>query len=436
MSLFRIAWRYVWVRPLITLLTVSGIALGAGLISGVLTLKREIEAAFIKESAYFDLVVGAKGSPLQLVLSSVYHLDLPTGNIPIQRYWALRKDFRVLNSAPLGLGDSYEGFRIVGTTPQFFDFATRAKESQPSEKYYPLGQGRLFEKDFEAVIGSQVAESQGLKLGSTFVGGHGLVASQGADGTNEEHDQFPYQVVGVLEPTGTSADRVIWVPISSVWKTHEAEYADETQEPEGGSVAAAPGFPFAEPSEADLNSDREVTAALLQLKAPGMRYMMTAQIQKGTEAMAAVPINEMLRLYQNILTPFQNALLAVAYLVALVSALSVATTLYQAMERRRQDVATLRLLGAHPRETLWIALLETLFLCCLGVMVGGGLGHAGIELASGWIRTHYGLSFSGWSFDTFELKALAVALGMGWFAGLAPAVMHYRKSPADELAGR
>ncbi len=433
MSLIRIAWRYFWIRPLITLFTLIGIALGAGLISGVLTLKREIESSFVEESAYFDLVVGAKGSPLQLTLSSVYHMDLPTGNIPISRFWNLRKDFRVKNLAPLGLGDSYAGFRIVGTTPEFFDFASRAKEDQPSEKYYPLGKGRLFERDFEAVVGAQVAAARGLKIGSTFVGGHGLVSA--ATGTETEtHDAFPYEVVGILESTGTSADRVIWVPISSVWKTHEAEYGepDDASDPK----EEVSRFPFVEPTEEDLGSNREVTAILLQLRAPGMRFMMSAQIQKGTESMAAIPINEMLRLYQNILTPFQTALLSVGYLVALVSTLSVATTLYQAMERRRQDVATMRLLGAHPREILWIALLETCFLSIIGVGFGFLIGHAGLELAAGWIRNQYGVNLSGWSVDAFELKALGIVLAMGWLAGLAPAVFHYRKAPADELAGR
>lgn len=415
MSLWKMAWRYLWRRTLVTVLTLAGIALGVALISSVLTLRRESEAGFSKESGQFDLVVGAKGSPLQLVLSSVYQLDVPTGNIPYSRYQALQKDRRISTAIPLGLGDNFHGFRIIGTEAGIFDLTDRQDSNR---RLFDFAEGNAFTGDFEAVIGSEVARRSGLKLGQTFVGTHGLVATAGSS----EHRDFPYRVVGILLESGTSADRGVYVTLPSVWRIHDKE-----AEVHGRIAGVDPA--------ADPEASREVTAVLLRLKAVGMRLWMSQEIQKRTESMAAIPVNEMHRLYQQVLGPMQNVLLGVACLVVVVSALTIMATFYQAAERRRRDLAILRSLGAHRGEIFSLVLLEALLLTLLGIGMGALLGHGGLAAAGGTIRHSFGLSIAPWTLDRTEAIALALVAAGGLLAGLLPAFFAYRRPPVKDLSG-
>ena len=416
MSLWRMAWRYLWARALVTVLTLTGIALGTSLICSVLTLRRESEAGFLQESGQFDLAVGAKGSPLQLVLSSIYQLDVPTGNIPYTRYEALRDDKRIASAIPLGLGDNYHGYRIVGTEDKLFSLTDR---KDPQKHLYQLAEGRLFQTDFEAVIGAQVARRSGLKLGDSFVGTHGLVVTAGSS----EHTDFPYKVVGILAPSGNSFDRAIYVTLPSVWRIHDKE-AEVHKKLAGVDASAGPAS----------RKDAEVTAVLIRLKAVGLRLWMAQEIQKRTESMAAIPVNEMLRLYQQVLGPMQRVLLGVAALVVVVSALSITATLYQSAERRRRDLAVMRALGAHPREIFALVVLEALLLSLLGLSAGWLIGHGGLALAGPYLSDSLGISVSSWTTDRLEWLALAAVAGGGLLAGLLPAVLAYRREPVTDLA--
>jgi len=415
MTLWRMAWRYLWGRTLVTALTLAGIALGSALIVSVLTLQRESEGGFLRESGQFDMVVGAKGSPLQLVLSSIYHLDLPTGNIPYAHFAALRKDPRVAEAIPLGLGDNYRGYRIVGTDSAIMHLIDRR---DPQRHFLTLAQGAPFQNDFEAVIGAQVARQTGLKMGDTFAGSHGLVVTPGSSA----HRDFPYKVVGILAPSGGSPDRAIYVTLASVWHIHEKE-GEMHRRRAGLSADAAPSV-----------QEIEVTAVLLRLKTVGLRLWMTEEIQKQTEAMAAIPVNEMYRLYQQVLKPMQRLLLAVAALVVVVSFLSITATLYQAAERRRRDLAVLRALGAHPREIFTLVVLEALLLTLLGLAAGWFLGHGGLALADPYLRDSLGLGVAPWSTDRLEAVALGMVAAGGLLAGILPAALAYRREPVNDLS--
>jgi putative ABC transport system permease protein len=412
MNLWRMAWRYLWSRTLVTVLTLTGIALGTALISGVLTLRRESESGFLRESGQFDLVAGAKGSPLQLVLSSVYQLDIPTGNIPYSRYEALRNDRRIASAIPIGLGDNYRGYRIVGTEDKIFSLTDRKDSTKP---LYSLSAGSFFHEDFEAVVGAQVARRSGLKIGDTFVGTHGLVVTAGSS----EHKDFPYKVVGLLAETGSSIDRAIYVTLPSVWRIHEKE-ADVHRQ-----LAGVEGT--------TPKQDLEVTSVLIRLKAVGMRLWMAQEIQKRTQAMAAIPVNEMLRLYQQVLGPMQRILMGVAGLVVVVSVLSVTATLYQSAERRRRDLAVLRALGAHPGEIGGLVVIEALLLTLLGILAGWLMGHGGLALAASALQDGAGIGLSPWTSDRVEWISLGIVGSGGMIAGLLPAVMAYRREPVNDL---
>lgn len=410
MSLAHMAWRYLWTRPLVTFLTLIGISLGVALIGCVLTLRRETERTFQREAALFDIVVGAKGSPLQLVLSSVYHMDVPTGNVPYALYEKLRANPRIETAIPIGLGDNYKGYRIVGTEPHLFEL----KENTDGPLFFGLQDGRYFKDDFEVVLGQQVAQTTQLKVGDTFAGTHGLVSTPGS----EEHGDFPYRVVGILKPTGTAQDRAIFGSLGSVWRIHDAE-AQEHQSIQGTAAKEPP--------------PRETTAVLVRLKARGLRLWVADDVRKNTEGMPAIPVNEILRLYQNVLEPMQRILLTVAGAVVVVACLTVLTTLYQAAERRRRDVAIIRCLGGKRYEVGLLMLLEATLLTLTGIAAGWLLGH-GLLMAGGEIiRLRTGLLINPWSIDAVELKALGVVALCGLAAGLVPAIACYRRTPAHDL---
>ena len=410
MSFLSMAWRYLRFRWLVSLLTISGVAVGVALVCGVLALRHESERALSRDAGLYDLVAGGKGSPLQIVLSSVYHIDSPTGNLPYADFERFQRDPRILWSAPVGLGDNYAGYRIVGTETQFFDLPDR--QGKP---FFQFAQGRRFEERFEVVLGSQVAQSTRLEIGDTFFGTHGLVEVPGA----EVHRDFPYRVCGILAPTGTAQDRAIFGTLASVWEIHETE--DRLHSAIQGSALL------------EGRQERETTAILIRLKTPGLRLWMADEIRKGTDGIATVPINEILRFQRGIIGPAQKALLAVASAVVGVACLTVLITLHQAAERRRRDIAILRSLGANRREVAVLVFTEGLLLTGAGILLGLLLGHGGLALGAGTFRETTGLLLYPWRMPNLELAALGAIGICGAIASLFPAISCYRRTPIDDL---
>ena len=410
MSFVGMAWRYLRFRWLVSLLTVIGIGLGVALVCAVLALRHESERALSRDAGLYDLVVGGKGSPLQLVLSSVYHLDSPTGNLPYSDFERLRRDSRVLWVAPVGLGDNFSGYRIVGTEPQFFDLPDRNGKA-----FFTFAKGKVFEDRFDVVLGSQVAASTGLGLGDTFFGTHGLVEVPGA----EVHRDFPYRVSGILAPTATAQDRAIFGTLESVWEIHETE--DRLHSAIQGSALL------------EGHREREASAILIRLKTPGLRLWMGDEIRKETDGIAAIPINEILRFQQSIIGPVQQALLFVAAAVVVVSCLTVLVTLHQAAERRRHDIAILRSLGALRREVASLVFAEGLLLTGGGILLGLLLGHGGLALSVGPFRDATGLILDPWRIPQAELVAVGIMGLCGSLASFFPSLSCYRRTPIDDL---
>jgi putative ABC transport system permease protein len=409
MTLAGMARRQLFARPLLSALNVAAVALGALLITVILGAGRSVERALTGEATLFHLAVGAKGSPLQLVLSSLYHLDVPTGNIPRETAERLMADPRVAVALPLCLGDNYRGFRIVGTHAGLFQL-TRPDESTPLLR---LAEGRPFAAPFEVVLGAGVARATGLRIGDTFSGTHGVVALRGA----AEHGDFPYTVVGVLAPGAGAFDRALHTPMESVWQVHAKEQQAHD---------AAKGLASRDPSQ-------EVTAVLLRLKLRAARFAFAEDIRTRTPAMPAVPLEELHRLFQRVLKPARFALLAVAGMVAFAALLSVTATLLQSAERRRRDLAILRCLGARPRQILALLLLEGLWLTGLGVAIGGLGGRLLLQAASWLSQRRSGIALDAWGGDAMEAFALLTLLLAGLLAGLLPGLLGYRRPPSRDL---
>ncbi len=399
-----LAWRYLWSRPLAAALNLLLLTLGLAAITLVLLVSTQLDRAFERDLEGIDLVVGAKGSPLQLILAGVFHIDVPTGNIPLQEVQALQQNPLVAQVVPLSLGDSYQGYRIVGTTP---DYVAHYRAT--------LAEGTLWQQPMDAVLGASAARGivkQGHAdqplAGATFIGSHGL------GGGGHAHGDHPYRVSGVLAPCGCVLDRLILTSTESVWQVHEAATADDPEDLE------------------ILKQEREVTVALVRYRTPLAAVSLPRAINANTSMQAAVPAMEVTRLLRllgvgaDVLRAFGGVLLAVA-------ALSVFIALWNAVRERRFDLAMLRMLGAPPGRVAGLVLCEALWLaalaCALGLLLGHGLAHA-----LGWALQAQGLlPVTGAVWLPQEAGVPLLAGLVAALAALLPAMQAYRTDVADLL---
>jgi putative ABC transport system permease protein len=390
---------YLRARPLQTVLSLILLALGVATIVLLILVVSQLEERMHRDARGIDLVVGAKGSPMQIILSGIYHLDAPTGNISLAEARTLEKNRFIKKSMPLALGDSWKGSRIVGATHAY-----------PEHYGARLAAGRLWEKNMEAVLGAEVAARTGVGVGGTFIGVHGL------GGEGHEHGNEPYTVVGVLERTGSVIDRLVLCNIESVWQVHEKEQGPE--------------------DEADrkaLEEAREVTVLLLQYASPLAAATLPRQINSKSELQAASPAYETARLF-SIIGVGVEALRAFALVLMLAAGLSVFIALYTALEERRYDLAVMRALGASPGKLFGLLVTEGVFLALLGALIGLGLGHGLTAVLGAWLESQKQYPVSGLEWRPEELWLIGVALGVGLIAALLPAWRAYRTDVSRTLA--
>lgn len=408
--------RGLWHHRLSTAVTSLSVGLATGLLMAVFVLADQSRATFAAGSFGFDAVLGARGSALQLVLNSVYHLETSPGNIPYSLYQELRDNpgYGVSMALPYAVGDNYKGFRIVGTTSDLFE----QYQTAPGERLAFQAGGPFQGAGRQGVLGSRVAAATGLGLGDRFRAYHGVTFDEEA-----AHDEF-FEVVGVLEPTGTPMDRVLWIPIDGIFRM-------------SGHVLRGSGEEFDASSQAGEIPDehKEVSAVMLRFSDPtaGMRLSHLINRQ-GKVATLAWPVSEAVAdLYERMGWAVE-VLRLVAYLVALVAIGSVLASLYNTMNERRGEFAVLRALGA-TRGTLVAAIvLESATITTLGVILGGAV-HLGILFGASqviWDRT-------GVVLDVFSVHPALVLcpLGMitlGALAGLVPASEAYATDVASHLS--
>jgi len=403
--LARLSWHYLWSRPLAAVLNLLLLTLGLAAITLVLLVAAQLDRAFERDLNGIDLVVGAKGSPLQLILAGVFHIDVPTGNIPLQDVQELAQHPMVAQTIPLSLGDSYQGYRIVGTTP---DYVAHYDAT--------LAQGQLWQAPMEAVLGAAAARGMvrpgqtGTPLvGATFEGSHGL------GGGGHAHGDHPYTVAGVLAPCGCVLDRLILTATESVWQVHESATAVDADDLQA------------------LQAEREVTVALLRYRTPLAAVTLPRYINAGTALQAAAPAIEVTRLLRllgvgaDVLRAFGGVLLAVA-------ALSVFIALWNAVRERRADIAMLRMLGAPPARVAGLLLSEALWLALLASALGLLLGHGLAEVLGRVLLAQGLLPVSGWLWLPAEAGVPLLAVGVAALAALLPALQAYRTDVADLLS--
>ncbi|MEN3295064.1 MAG: putative transport system permease protein [Burkholderiales bacterium] len=398
---FTLALKSLRHKALSTTLNLMLMAIGIAMMTFVLSASRQLEDSALRDAQGIDLVVGAKGSPLQLILSSVYHIDIPTGNIPLAAQAQLTQNRMVKKVIPLALGDSYKGFRIVGTNPDYIAHYGGA-----------ISSGKLFDAPLQAVFGAQAAARTGVTIGAKFSGSHGL--AQGG----EDHADAPFTVVGILKPTGTVLDRLVLTPVESVWRVHEVMHGIDVNDKE---------------EKAAMDEERELTALLVQYASPLAAITMPRFINSQGELQAAQPAFESAKLFR-MLGVGVDVLRGIAALVLLSAAVSMFVALYNALEERKTDLAILRTLGAPPMKLLLLLLAEGLTLAMAGALLGWGLGHVAVEALGQVLSQDQNLSLSGWVVAPDEAWLALVALGVGLAAALVPALRAYRTDIAATLA--
>jgi len=402
MKTLSLSWRYLWARPLAALLNVLLLGLGLASITFLLLVAHQVERAFDRDLAGIDLVVGAKGSPMQLILSGVLHLDVPPGNVPLAAVNALQKNPLVAEVIPISLGDNFQAFRIVGSSLAY-----------PAHYGAVLAQGRLWSAPMEAVLGATVARKLGLRLGDTFVGSHGL----GAGG--HAHGDSAYTVVGVLAANASVLDRLILTDTASVWKVHEDHASDDEDHKDHTAV----------------EEQREVTLALVRYKSPLAAMSFPRWVNTSTEMQAAAPALEVTRLL-HMLGLGTDVLRAFAGMLLLTAGLSVFIALWNAVRERRGDLALLRMLGAPPARIAALLLTEALWLGLMAALLGLALGQ-GFVLALGWmLGLDQSLLLGGalWPAELLWVPALALGVSLG--AALLPALGAYRSDVLQLLQSR
>lgn len=400
MKTLAIAWRYLISRPLASGLNLLLLSLGLGSITFVLLVSTQLDQAFERDLAGIDVVVGAKGSPMQLILAGVFHIDVPGGNIPLAAVQELQKDARVGKLIPISLGDTFRGFRIVGTTTDYVShYAAR------------LASGQMWTQPMQAVVGAQVATNTGLTAGNSFIGSHGL----GVGG--HEHGDTPYRVTGVLAPCGCVLDRLVLTATESVWKVHEKATALDEED------------------QKIMEAEREVTLVLISYKSPLAAVSFPRFVNTTTEMQAAAPAIEVTRLLRMVGVG-TDVLRGFGAVLLLTAALSVFIALWSAVRERRGDLAMLRMLGAPPAKVAGLVLGEAMLLAALAVVAGMALGHALAGLAGSWMQAERSLPLTGWIWLATEWWVPVLGFGVATLAALLPALGAYRLDVTTLLNGR
>ena len=380
MTIFKLSWRNLVGSPLNTILSLLLMSLGVGIISLLILLNNEMKQQVKNNLKEIDMVVGAKGSPLQLILSSVYHIDNPTGNIPLSSINKLKKNRLVDLVIPLSYGDSYKGFRIVGSTHDYFNlFNAEIKE------------GRRWERGFEVVIGSEIARIHNLQIGDSFYGSHGLLKG------GHVHDNYAYNVVGILNFSGSVIDKLILTDYQSVWDVHNK----------------------------DDDSEMEITAALFKFKNPSALIKLPRQVNETTNLQAAVPVFEMNRLI-NLLGVGFNSIQFIAVVIMIVSGLSIFISLYNSLKRRRYELALMRVHGASRWQLVKLIQFEALFLSVLGAIFGLLLSRSSIYILSNLVSENNTLNNFPLTLVVEEFWLFPSALLIGILAALIPTLQAYR----------
>jgi putative ABC transport system permease protein len=418
MNLFRISWSNLKDKPLSSFLSGLLMTFGITIISLLLLLNKQLDDQFRKNIKGIDMVLGAKGSPLQLILSSIYQIDSPTGNIPLEEAERLTQNPMIKTAIPLSMGDNYRSFRIVGTNKKYLDHFGAT-----------VAQGKMFQQNLEVVVGPRVAAVTGLKIGDTFASSHGL------DEAGEAHADSKYKVVGILNATNTVADQLILTPLSSVWAIHEHGHERSGDpEHEAGEAHEDEHHEEEEHHEGEEHEEehREITSMLIKFRNP-LGMMIARGINSNSKLQAALPNIEINRLF-SLLGVGVETLRGLALVIMLISGISVFVSLYNSLKERRYEMALMLSMGATRLQLFSMLLLEGLVLALIGFILGILLSRIGLWLFSSSVSSEYHYNLAAFGILPEEWALLGVAIAVGLLAAALPALGVYRMNISRTLA--
>ena len=412
--LFNLAWLSIMNRSGTATVTVFSIMISVALLLGMEQLRQSMRNSFLQTVAGVDLVVGARGDAIPILLYSVFRLGDATNNLRWQSYLEWAADERVEWTIPLSLGDSHKGYRVLGTTSDYWSYYRYGKNLK-----LDLKMGEFFDGLYEAVIGSVVAEKLGYQLNQQIVIAHGV-----GNTSLFEHDDQPFQVVGILEPTGTPVDQTIHVSLEAIEAIH---------------IGWEDGFPSTETSKpTSINLDeiqpKSITAFLVRLKSKMNTFRLQGEINAfEKEPLSAILPGVTMQKLWKILGIFEKTLMTISALVILSSLTSLISLLLATLNERRREMAILRSVGAGPLSIFYLLWIEATLICFVGIFLGFVFKYGGLIVVEPIIQDKLGLQiFLGWP-GTEELLFFSSIMATGMLMSLFPAWRAYRISLHDGL---
>ena len=385
---------------------------GIGIISLLLQLNSLIKTQMDNNLKGIDMVVGAKGSPLQLILSAVYHIDSPTGNISFEDAKKIKNNRMVGSSIDLLYGDNYKGYRIVGTEEKFLElYNAKIKE------------GRKWNNPLEVVVGSKIHTKLNISIDDELISSHGLRE------TGEQHSDQLFKVVGLLEPSNSVIDQLIVTSPESIWDLHDDHDHDEEHEHDHDEEHE---HDHDEEHEHD-HDDKEITAMLIKFKSPMNIIQFPRQINENTNLQAAVPSYEISRLFK--LFGFGiETLTYLAYLIIIVSGFSLFINLFNSMRERKYEMALIRTLGSSRRQLSMMIIFESLILTTVGFFIGLLVSRLGVMFVSSLMEESLNYNLNSFGILNEELWLLVLSIFIGLVSSIIPALQVYNLNISETLA--
>ena len=420
----QVVLRSMRARPLSTWVTVAMVATGVGLLLVLLGMRSSARTAFDRGSGNVHLLVSSDPSPLVAVLNGIFYANAPSNPISWAKYQQIRGGFPYQWAIPTQQGDNYRGFPTMATTPEFL-----SKFEPVAGEPWRFAAGRAFEKPFEIVLGAAAAKGSGLRLGQQVFLTHGSGASrEGGDDPHagHVHTEYPFTVVGILEPTGSAHDRALVIDLESSWILHAFDRRERAGIHEKTTAA-------------DLtDEDRMVTGILLRLPtragsdASAAMQQQFDTLRRDTSIVVAQPAQQIQRLFE-IVGNVDGLFLGMAAVVLVSSAVGVMLALYNSMAARSRQIAVLRVLGASQGRVFGLVLTESLLISMAGAAAGVALAVVGGMAASAWLKASIGLVID----PTLDLRGTVIVVGgtvaLGALAGILPAWRAYQVPVADSL---
>lgn len=410
MNIFKLSLKNIFNKPLSSTISLALLILGIGIISLLLQLNTLIKDQMDNNLKGIDMVVGAKGSPLQLILSSVYHIDSPTGNISLEEAEKISKNRMVGSSIKLLYGDNFKGYRIVGAEKKFIELYNGK-----------IKKGKNLSKPFEVLVGSKVYSKLKIDIGDDLISSHGLRE------TGESHDDQSFKVVGLLEPSNSVIDQLIITLPQSVWDVHGNHDHEEEHEHDHEKEHEH------DHDEEHQHDDREITAMLIKFKSPMNIIQFPRQINETTNLQAAVPSYEISRLFK--LFGFGIETLSyLAYLIIIVSGFSLFINLFNSMRERKYEMALIRTLGASRLQLSTMIIFESIILTISGFILGLLFSRFGVMFVSSLMEESINYNLSSFKILNEEYWLLLLSVIIGLMASLIPAVQVYKMNISKILA--